>query len=145
LEETMKLTVQEVLEAAGPQGIAPVMVVEGLGFETALKLAQMARKFEDERRTIRERIDALRTKHEVPEKLAAIMKAHGLPKGTDEKDWPPEVSEAANEALAAFTKEMDELLAANIEVVVEPVAIPKDTPGVTGAMLFNVVKLVKVA
>ena len=141
----MKLTVQEVLEAAGPQGIAPVMVVEGLGVETALKLAQMARKLEDERRTIRERIDALRTKHEVQDKLAALMKAHELPKGTDEKDWPPEVSDAANKELAAFTKEMDELLATSIEVVVEPVAIPKDTPGVTGAMLFNVVKFVKVA
>jgi hypothetical protein len=141
----MKLTVKEVLDAAGKQGIAPLMLVDGLEFETALKLAQTARKLEDELKVIQGRIEALREKHDVQAKLKAILEKHGLPQRAPEDEWTPECDAEVQAELGAFTKDLDSLMGAEIEVVVSPVTIPRGKEGVTAAMLFNVLKFVEVA
>lgn len=141
----MKLRAKEVMAAVGPDGLTSLLELSGMGFKASLELAQLARKLEDEAKTIQGRIVALRKKHGADEKLDMVLQAHKVAKGTPEDQWPPECASAANEALDSYLVEVNELVDTEMEVLVEPVAIPQDVEGVTPAMLLRLVKFVKAA
>jgi hypothetical protein len=139
----MQLKAAEVMAAAGQDGLAPLMDVAGLRFDTSLKLAQVARKLGEEAETIMGRVKSLRTKHGADEAVDEVLEKHEVKPRTPEEEWPPECTRDVQFALKEYIAEVDVLMGTEIEVLVDPVSIPKDTEGVTPAMLIRVVKFVK--